>query len=323
MYSIVVNKYGSPDILSYQKTKPRLVEDTLVRIKVNAVGVNFADILTIRGRYQERPRPPFSPGLEISGEVIEIGKLVKNHKVKDRVISIMKYGGYQTEVVVPEENTYKIPAKMPYSIAAGFPVIYGTAYSALVRKAQIKKNETCLVLGATGGVGIASVEIAKALGAEVIACGGNDNKLEVCKAKGASHVINYNKNILRTELLRKNIKKIDVVIDMIGGQYSLDAVKSLNWNGRIVIVGFASGEIPSIPSNRLLLNNAEAKGLYWGELAYREPKEIGENFKVLEDLYIKKLINPENYKSYPLEKASEALNQLLERKNIGKIVLEC
>ena len=322
MYSIVANKYGDPDILEYVKSDSQDIDDKSVKIKVNACGVNFADILTIKGRYQERPRPPFSPGLEISGKIIGIGKNVTEHKVGDLVMSIMKYGGYKSEVVVSSENTYKAPLNMPLDIVAGFPVTYGTAYSALVTSAKIKKGETCLILGATGGVGIAAVEIAKALGSKVIACGGSDNKLKSCTSKGADYVINYKENILRNELTKLNIKEIDVVIDMIGGQYALDSVKSLKWNGRFVVVGFASGNIPNIPANRLLLKNASAIGLYWGELAYREPNSIKKDFLKLEELYKNKLLKPENHKTFKLENASEALHYLLERKNIGKIVLK-
>ena len=322
MYSVVVKKYGDPNILEYVKSDSQNIDDKCVKIKVSACGVNFADVLTIKGRYQERPRPPFSPGLEISGKIIGIGKNVTEHKVGDSVMSIMKYGGYKSEVVVPSENTYKVPSNMPLDIAAGFPVIYGTAYSALVNSAKIKKGETCLILGATGGVGIAAVEIAKALGSKVIACGGSDNKLKSCTFRGADYVVNYKENILRNELTKLNIKEIDVVIDMIGGQYALDSVKSLKWNGRFVIVGFASGNIPNIPANRLLLKNASAIGLYWGELAYREPNSIKKDFLKLEELYNRNLLKPNNHKTFKLENASEALQYLLERKNIGKIVLK-
>ncbi len=322
MYSVIVKKYGDPDILEYIKSDSERTNSKYVKIKVHSCGVNFADILTIKGRYQERPRPPFSPGLEISGKIIEVGKNVSDHKVGDSVISIMKYGGYKSEVIVPSENTYKVPTKMPLTVAAGFPVTYGTAFSALVTKANIKKGEVCMILGATGGVGIAAIEIAKALGAKVIACGGDDTKLRSCTKKGADYVINYKKNILRKELTKINIKEINVVVDMIGGQYSLDSIKSLKWNGRLVIVGFASGTIPDIPANRLLLKNASAMGLYWGELAYKKPNEIKKDFLKLGSLYQKKLIKPSNHKVFKLKNASKALNYLLERKNIGKIVLE-
>ena len=322
MYSIVVKKYGSPDVLEYVETVSKKITNNSVRIKVHSVGVNFADILTIKGRYQERPRPPFSPGLEVSGEILEVGNSVSNHKIGDTVIAIMKFGGYQSEVVVPAENTYNLPKSMPLDIAAGFPVTYGTAYSALVSKAKIKKNEICLVLGATGGVGVATIEIAKALGCKVIACGGDDDKLKGCIKKGANHVINYKNNILKNELKRLNIKEVNVIIDMVGGQVSLNAVKSLSWNGRIIIVGFASGVIPDIPANRLLLKNASADGLYWGELAYRTPNQINKDFLDLFYLYEKKLISPVNHKIFSLKDASDALNYLLARKNIGKLILK-
>ena len=321
MYSVLVNKYGDPDVLQYVRTNSEKIVNNCVKVKVHSCGVNFADILTIKGRYQERPRPPFSPGLEISGEIIGLGKNVSEHKVGDQVMSIMKYGGYKSEIVVPSENTYKTPSNMPLDIAAGFPVTYGTAYSALASSAKIQKGETCLILGATGGVGIAAVEIAKALGSKVIACGGSDNKLKICVAKGADYIINYKEKILRNELAKLNIKEIDVVIDMIGGQYAMDSVKSLKWNGRFVIVGFASGNIPNIPANRLLLKNASAIGLYWGELAYREPNSIKKDFLKLEELYKKKLLQPTNHKIFKLENASEALKYLQKRKNVGKIVL--
>tara|TARA_B100000963_G_C22632255_1_gene675562 strand:+ start:2888 stop:3865 length:978 start_codon:yes stop_codon:yes gene_type:complete len=321
MYNVVVNKLGEIESLNYEKIKKEIVPENFVRIKVSASGINFADLLIIKGKYQERPKRPFSPGLEVSGEIIEVGSKAKTRRKGDKVMSIMKFGGYKQEVIVPEENTYLIPKKMPLNIAGGFPVVYGTAYSALVTKAQIKKNETCLILGATGGVGIAAIEVAKAYGAKVVACGGDDKKLLKCKEVGADFVINYKKNILRTALRKYDINEIDVVIDMIGGQYCLDAVKAIRWEGRIVIVGFASGQIPEVPVNRLLLKNADVKGLYWGEFAYRYPKLIEKDFIRLGKLYDDGLLKPFNFKEFFLKDFKEALNFLKSRKNIGKIVL--
>ena len=323
MYSMIVKKYGSPNVLAYTTLKDRPVPSKYVKISVVGAGVNFADILTIKGRYQERPRPPFSPGLEVSGIIDELGDEVKEFSIGEKVMAIMKYGGYQQQVIVPSENTYKIPNNMPLLTAGGFPVIYGTAYSALITKAEIKKGETCLILGATGGVGLAAVEIASAYGAKVIACGGDDKKLKACINKGASHIINYRRDILRTQLIKKNIGELDVVVDMIGGQATLDALKSLSWNGRLIIVGFATGKIPDIPANRLLLKNAKADGLYWGEFAYRKPKEIQKDFIQLATLYSSNKIRPEIHKLFNLSEASEALNYLSTRQNIGKIVLKC
>ncbi len=323
MFNIVVKKFGTPDGLVYEETKSQKLNSDSVRIKVESAGVNFADLLIIKGRYQERPRPPFSPGLEIAGVIKEIGSNVSNLRVGDKVMSIMKYGGYKTEVIVPKENTYLAPNKMDILEAGGFPVIYGTAFSAIVTKAKLKRNEVCVILGATGGVGMAAIEIAKAYGAVVIACGGNNKKLDVCAEKGADYTINYSDKIIRNELKKIGINEIDVVIDMVGGQPTLDLVKSLRWNGRIIIVGFTSGTIPEIPVNRLLLKNAKAEGLYWGELAYREPKEIGNDFSVLEKLFNEKKLNPSINKVFALKDATKALTLLSDRKNIGKIILKC
>ena len=248
---------------------------------------------------------------------------VRKFKPGDRVMSIMKYGGYKTEVIVPQENTYFIPDGMDIMEAGGFPVIYGTAFSALINKAKVKKNEICVILGATGGVGMAAVEIAKAYDATVIACGGNDKKLLECLNKGADHVLNYNNNILRKELKKLGIKEVDVVVDMVGGQSSLDLVKSLKWDGRLIIVGFTSGNIPEIPANRLLLKNAKAEGLYWGELAYRKPQEIEKDFKILGQLFKDNKLNPSINKIFDLKDATQALKEIANRKNIGKIVLKC
>ena len=323
MFNIVVKKYGGPENLIYEEKKPSQIKPNAIRIKVKSIGVNFADTLIIRGKYQERPRPPFSPGLEVSGIVSEIDKNEKKFKIGDKVMAIMKYGAYQTEVIVPQENTYYVPKGMQLLHAGGFPVVYGTAYSALATKAKLKKNEICVILGATGGVGMAAIEIAKARKAIVIACGGNDEKLSECLKKGADYVFNYNNKIIRQELRKLGVSEVDVVIDMVGGQPSLDLVKSLKWNGRLIVVGFTSGNIQEIPANRLLLKNAKVEGLYWGELAYRNPNEIGEDFKALEKLYIENKLSPSINKIFNLKDANLALNELANRNNVGKIILKC
>ena len=176
MKRMIVNKYGGPENLMLETMEAPIILPSSVRIKVSNIGVNFADTLVIRGRYQERPRPPFSPGLELSGTIIEVGSEVTNHNIKDRVIGIAKYGTYCDEIVMPAENVYKIPNEMDFESAAAFPVAYGTAYGAIEWKGKLEKNQNCLILGAAGGVGIAAVEIAKSYGANIVAAAGSDEK---------------------------------------------------------------------------------------------------------------------------------------------------
>jgi NADPH2:quinone reductase len=323
MKRMIVNKYGGPENLVLEECEVPTIEDLSVRIKVENIGVNFADTLVIRGRYQERPRPPFSPGLELSGTIIEIGSKVKTHKVNDRVIGIAKYGSYCNEKVMPAENVYKIPDSMDFITAASFPVAYGTAFGAIDWKGKLKKNQTCLILGAAGGVGLAAVEIAKAYGAKTIAAAGSSEKCETCILHGADNTINYNHEVFRHSLKKLSPEGVNLVIDMIGGETADDAIKNLTWEGKFVIIGFAGGKIPKIPANRLLLKSSSAIGLYWGQYAFINPSLIGDSFCKLMKMYEEKKLNPKIGKIFKLEEASEALNFLLSRLNTGKIILSC
>ena len=323
MKRIIVNKYGGPENLILETTNAPKILPNSVRIEVSNIGVNFADTLVIRGRYQERPRPPFSPGLELSGTITEIGNNVKNHKINDRVIGIAKYGTYCDEIVMPAENVYKIPDEMNFESAAAFPVAYGTAYGAIEWKGRLKAKEKCLILGAAGGVGLAAVEIAKTYNANIIAAAGSDEKCQICINHGAQNTINYN-----TETTRHLIKKyapegLNLIIDMIGGELAEDAIKNLAWEGKFVSVGFASGKIPKISANRLLLKSSSAIGLYWGQYAFINPGLIENSFKNLLALYKQKKLKPKIGKIFKMEDATNALNYLLSRANTGKIVLSC
>ena len=323
MKKMVVNKYGGPENLTLEHSKPPLIKESSVRIKVKNIGVNFADTLVIRGRYQERPRPPFAPGLELSGIIMETGSKVTNHKIGDRVIGIAKYGTYCDEIVMPAENVYKIPDNMDFISAASFPVAYGTAFGAVEWKGKLKKNQTCLILGAAGGVGLAAVELSSAYGAKTIAAAGSDEKCSICISHGADHSINYNKETIRHNLKTIAPNGVDLVIDMVGGEAADDAIKNLSWEGKFIIVGFAGGKIPKIPANRLLLKSASAIGLYWGEYAFINPTLIGDSFTKLMKLYELNNLNPKIGKIFKLDEASDALNYLLSRANTGKIILSC
>ncbi len=320
---IIATKYGGTEVLEASYSGSVELNDKEIRIEVHAAGVNFADILIIKGRYQERPKPPFSPGLEISGIVTEIGAHVSKHKLGDHVIGIMKYGGYANEVVIPAENAYSAPKGMDHILAAGFPVAYGTAYGALIWKANIQEKESCVILGAAGGVGLAAVEIAKNLKAKVVAVAGSKERLNKTLEYGANYTINYNDDVIHHSIKKIFSKGVDVVIDMVGGTASEDALKSIGWNGRIVSVGYASGTIPKYAANRLLLANASAHGFYWGELAYKEPQLIGKSFERLSDWYIKGLIKPYISKIISLKDATQAIDLLKNREVLGKIVLDC
>ena len=323
MKRMIVNKYGGPENLMLETMEAPIILPSSVRIKVSNIGVNFADTLVIRGRYQERQRPPFSPGLELSGTIIEVGSEVTNHNIKDRVIGIAKYGTYCDEIVMPAENVYKIPNEMDFESAAAFPVAYGTAYGAIEWKGKLEKNQNCLILGAAGGVGIAAVEIAKSYGANIVAAAGSDEKCEICSNHGAQNTINYNKEILRHEIKKLFPEGLNLIIDMIGGEIAEDAIKNLGWEGKYVSVGFAGGKIPKIPANRLLLNSASAIGLYWGQYAFINPELIGKSFDNLMKLFIQKKLQPRIGNKFKLEKAPDALNYLLSRANTGKILLTC
>ena len=244
MKRMIVNKYGGPENLILDRVDSPLINDSSVRIKVENIGVNFADTLVIKGRYQERPRPPFSPGLELSGTIIETGKKVLNHKIGNRVIGITKFGAYCNEIVMPAENVYKIPDSMDFVSAASFPVAYGTAFGAIDWKGNLKKGQTCLVIGAAGGVGLAAVEIAAAYGAKIIAAAGSDEKCNTCIEHGANQTINYNKETFRHSLKNLAPDGVDLVIDMIGGETADDTIKNLAWEGKFIIFGFAGGKIP-------------------------------------------------------------------------------
>ena len=323
MRRMIVNKYGGPENLILENTESPKILPGSVRIKISNIGVNFADTLVIKGRYQERPRPPFSPGLELSGTITELGSEVTSHKIKDRVVGIAKYGTYCDEIVMPAENVYKIPDAMDFESAAAFPVAYGTAYGAIEWKGKLKENQICLILGAAGGVGIATVEIAHAYGANIIAAAGSEEKCKTCINHGAQNTINYNKETLRHYIKKLAPNGLNLVIDMIGGENAEDAIKNLTWEGRYISIGFAGGKIPKIPANRLLLNSASAIGLYWGQYAFINPELIGDSFKHLMQLYSAKKLQPRIGKKFKLEEASDALNYLLSRANTGKILLTC
>jgi NADPH:quinone reductase len=294
-----------------------------VLIEVKACGVNFPDVLIIQNKYQFKPALPFSPGGEVSGIITAIGNSVTNVKVGDHVVALCGWGGFAEQVVVKSNRVFKVPDQMEFVQAACTLYTYGTSYHALKDRAELKAGETLLVLGAAGGVGLAAVELGKLMGATVIAAASTHDKLEVCKEKGADHVINYS-----TEDLRARIKEIthdkgvDVIYDPIGGSLAESALRSIAWRGRYLVVGFATGTIPSFPANLPLLKGASIVGVFWGSFAEREPKQSMQNFIQLLAWMKEGKIKQHIHRIYSLQEAPQALQDLLDRKVRGKAVVK-
>lgn len=254
MKAILCKEYGPAESLVIEETKSPEAKGSGVKVRVKAAGLNFPDTLIIEGKYQLKPSMPFSPGGEMAGEVVAVGEKVTRFKAGDRVMGLTGYGAFAEEVVVAESNLLPVPESMSDEEAAAFTMVYGTSYHALKQRANIQAGETLLVLGASGGVGLATVELGKAMGAHVIAAASSAGKLEVAKEAGADEVINYSEEPLKDTLkkLTKN-RGVDVIYDPVGGEFTEQALRAMAWNGRHLIIGFAAGDIPKIPANLTLL----------------------------------------------------------------------
>jgi NADPH2:quinone reductase len=291
-------------------------------LSMKAASVNFPDVLIIQNKYQVKPPLPFSPGSELAGIVKSVGDGVTAFKPGDAVMAITGYGAFAEEVKADAARLLPIPAGMDFASAAAFGLTYATSEHALCDRGALKAGETLLVLGAAGGVGIAAIEIGKVLGARVIACASTDEKLAVCRAHGADETINY-----ATEDLRERIKALtggkgaDVVYDPVGGPYTELALRSIAWRGRLLVVGFAAGDIPKIPLNLTLLKGCSIVGIFWGEFTRREPDRFLAAMTKLGRWFADGKLKPHVSKTFPLERAAEALTLMAERKVKGKVVV--
>lgn len=297
---------------------PDLAKGT-VRIAVKAAGVNFPDILQIQGQYQMKPAFPFIPGAECSGIIEAVGDGVTHLKVGDRVACLSTLGAFAEKVVVPAMATLKITDSMSFEEAAAFALVYGTSYYALKQRGQLTPGETLLVLGAAGGVGLATVELGKAMGATVIAAASTDEKLDICKKHGADHVINYSREDLKTAV--KTLGGADVIYDPVGDKFAEPAMRTLKWGGRHLVIGFAGGEIPKIPLNLVLLKSIDIRGVFWGAWTQRDPKGHQENMTEILTLFEKGQIKPRVSNRYALDDFKSAFAELANRKAMGKVVL--
>ena len=293
-----------------------------IRISVRAAGCNFSDILMLKGEYQVKPPFPFVPGGEVAGVVIEVGTAVRDFSVGDRVLSRCGLGGFAEEVVAPAATTYRIPDAMTFEAGAALPTVYPTSYAALVWRAPVEHGETLLVHAAAGGVGLSAVQIGKALGARVIATAGNSEKLEIARAAGADVLIDYRASDFVSRVMEETDGRgADVIYDSVGGETTDRSLKCIAWNGRLLVIGFASGEIPEVKLNRILLKNIAIVGLHWSAYPEREPERIDDCFEGLFEMAARREIDPLVSARYPLEEAGVALDALAGRRTVGKIVL--
>ena len=323
MRAVLCKQFGGPESLVLEEVPAPPLGAGEVRVRVHAAGVNFPDILIVQGKYQFKPAFPFAPGGEVAGEVIEIGADVTGFEPGQRVVATMTYGGFAEEVVVPADRVLEIPDGLDFTTASSMALTYGTGTYALIQRARLQAGETLLVHGASGGVGLAAVEIGRALGARVIATGGSDEKLRITQEHGAEVVINYGRGEFKDEVKRlTGGQGADVIYDPVGGDVFDQSLRCINWDGRLLVVGFASGRIPSAPANLALLKSCAIVGVFWGSWIVREPEQNARNMGQVFAWMAEGKVRPHISHSFPLAQAADALQALIERKVVGKAVLK-
>jgi len=320
---LLCEKFGPPEDLVLKEVADLIPLAGQVRIATEACGVNFPDTLIIENKYQFKPDLPFAPGGEVTGIVDAVGDGVSQDLLGQPVMCMTLSGGFAEQTLCKAEDLIARPSSMPSTVAAGFTMTYGTSMHALKQRAQLQAGETLLVLGAGGGVGLAAVEIGKQMNATVIAAASSAEKLNAAKNAGADHLIDYSQQDLRSALKEIVGKKgVDVVYDPVGGDMFEAALRSTAWGGRVLVVGFASGDIPKVPVNLALLKGCSIVGVFWGAFRLNYTKEDNENFEQLFAWYEDGKLKPYASKIYALEAAAQALNDLKNRKAVGKIVLK-
>ncbi|CAN5914617.1 NADPH:quinone oxidoreductase family protein [soil metagenome] len=292
-----------------------------VRIAARAAGVNFPDLLIIKGMYQEQPDLPFAPGAEVSGEVLEVADDVDGIEVGDSVYASVPHGGYAEQAVVDAGQVFAVPDDMSFEVATTLPIAYGTAYHALVDRGELGDTDTALILGAAGGTGLAATQIASALGARVIAAVSSQDKADAVRAAGADEVIRYDREDLRERMRDLAPDGADVVFDPVGGDVTETALRSTAWGGRLLVIGFASGDIPSLPANLMLLKGCAVVGVFWGRFARTEPARSRRNFDTLAAWWRDGRIAPVVSQTFDLDHATDALRLIGGRGALGKLVV--
>jgi NADPH2:quinone reductase len=322
MKAALCKSLDGPDGITVEDVAEPTAGPEEVVIRVRAAALNFFDTLITRGKYQSKPALPFAPSGEVAGVVESLGPGVSGLKEGTRVAAVVGWGGAAEKVAVPAASVIPIPAGVSDEIAAGVAVTYGTAIHGLKDRGHLAAGETVAVLGASGGAGLAAVEIAKLLGARVIAAASSPQKLDICREHGADELLNYALTDLK-EGLRSLTggNGVDVVYDCVGGPYAEPAIRALAWQGRFLVVGFAAGEIPKIPLNLLMLRGAEAAGVFWGEAVKRDPAGHRRNIGEVLDWVAAGKLKPRIHATYPLAETAEAIRVLDHREAVGKVVL--
>ena len=328
MKALLSESPGGPDTLILRDVPEPVPGRGEVRVAVRYCGINYPDVLIIEDKYQMRPPRPFAPGFEISGVVDAIGEGVTTLQVGDAVIAAAAYGGLANKVVTPADACLPMPVGMPFDVAAGLIFTYGTSYHALVNRGELRAGETLLVLGAAGGVGLAAVEIGKAVGARVVAAVSSEAKAAVAREHGADHAIVYARDAIDSRALAAQFKDAcgpkgaDVIYDPVGGDYAEPALRAAAWKGRYLVIGFPAG-IPKIPLNLPLLKGCDIRGVFWGAARVNEPAQEAANLRALLALYAAGRIRPKISDCFPLPQGGEAIKKLLRREAVGKIVVAC
>ncbi|MFC3879946.1 NADPH:quinone oxidoreductase family protein [Algoriphagus namhaensis] len=322
MKAIICEEFGPPENLKFGELPDPKPGKDQVLIAVEACGVNFPDFLIVQNKYQFKPELPFSPGGEVAGRVIRVGENVTEFVEGQQVLALCGWGGFAEQVVVDVDRVFSLPPGLSAEVAATTLYTYGTSFHALKDRAKLEEGETLLVLGAAGGVGLAAVELGRLMGAKVIAAASSEEKLALCKEKGAHEVINYSKEDLKTRIKElTGGKGANVIYDPVGGIYTESALRGIAWKGRYLIVGFANGEIPKIPMNLPLLKGCSIQGVFWGQFSKLEPKQSFENIGQLVKWILQGKIKQHISRRYSLEDSSEALKDLEQRRMLGKGVV--
>lgn len=322
MKALICHAFGPIDQLRVEDVPDLVPGPGEVVLRVRAAGVNFPDALIVQNLYQFKPTPPFSPGGESAGEVLAVGEGVTRFKVGDAAIALTIWGGFAEQVRVREDQLFALPQGMPYEVAGALLLTYGTCLHALRDRAQLQAGQTVLVLGAAGGIGTATIELAKSMGARVIAAASTAEKLALCRSLGADECINYREQNLRDELKRlTGGQGVDVVMDPVGGDLAELALRSMAWRGRYLVVGFADGQIPRLPLNLVLLKGCAIVGVFWGDFIRREPAAAAQDLQDLVALYREERIQPLISGRFSLQDAPQAIAALAERRAQGKLIV--